>query len=65
MSNTVYRTFKLHPDQKEVVETALADIKDKTGTTVDTVALEFMAQSYMGTGVINVTSLKGNPQRRV
>jgi hypothetical protein len=60
MSNTVYRTFKLHPDQKEIVETALADIKTKTGTTVDTVALEFMAQSYMGTGVVNVTSLKGS-----
>ena len=51
MSNTVYKTFKLHPDQKEIVEAALADIKGKTGTAVDTVALEYMAQSYMGTGI--------------
>jgi len=36
----------------------LKHIKDETGTTVDTVALELMAQSYMGTGVVEVISLK-------
>jgi hypothetical protein len=47
----VTKTFKLHPDQKEIVEAALTDIKQKTGTAVDTVALEYMAQNYMGSGI--------------
>lgn len=51
MNNTAYKTFKLHSDQKEIVEAALKDIKKHTGTAVDTVALEYMAISYMGTGV--------------
>jgi hypothetical protein len=52
MNDTVSKTFKLHPDQKEIVEAALTDIKGKTGTAHDTVALEYMAQSYMGTGIV-------------
>jgi hypothetical protein len=51
MSNTVYKTFKLHPDQNEIVGAALAHIKQHSGTKHDTVALEYMAQSYMGTGL--------------
>jgi hypothetical protein len=51
MNNTVYKTFKLHEDQKEIVEAALDNIKKHTGTKHDTVALEYMAQSYMGTGI--------------
>jgi hypothetical protein len=51
MNNTVYRTFKLHADQDEIVEAALDNIKKYTGTSVDTVALEYMAQSYMGSGI--------------
>ena len=51
MKNTVYKTFKLHSDQNEIVEAALKDIKNHAGTEVDTVALEYMAQSYMGKGV--------------
>jgi hypothetical protein len=41
----------LHSDQKDIVEAALAHIKKHTGTAFDTVALEYMAISYMGTGV--------------
>jgi len=51
MNNTAYKTFKLHSDQKDIVEAALAHIKKHTGTASDTVALEYMAISYMGTGV--------------
>jgi hypothetical protein len=51
MNNTVYRTFKLHADQDEIVEAALDNIKKYTGTSVDTVALEYMAQSHMGFGI--------------
>ncbi len=39
------------PDQEEIVEAALKLIKEKTGTKFDTVALEYMAQSFMGTGI--------------
>jgi hypothetical protein len=52
VTNTVKKTFKLHEDQREIVEAALTDIKGKTGTAHDTVALEYMAQSYMGTGIV-------------
>src|SRR5262249_17323621 len=45
------KTFQLHEDQKEVVNAALEKIKDETGTTVDTVALEYLAQSYLGAGI--------------
>ena len=50
MNNTTYKTFKLHPDQKEIVEAALTNVKEKTGTPYDTVALELICQQYMGTG---------------
>jgi hypothetical protein len=51
MSKTTCKTFKLHEDQKEIVEAALQNVKEKTGTAVDTVALEFICQQYMGTGI--------------
>jgi hypothetical protein len=51
VTNTVKKTFKLHPDQYELLEAALGNIKKHTGTQFDTVALEYMAQSYMGTGI--------------
>jgi len=37
VSDTV-KTFKLHPDQKEIVEQALSLAKQKSGTDVDTVS---------------------------
>ena len=51
MSNTVYTTFKLHTDQKEIVEAAIKHVKEKTGTSVDTQALELICQQYLGTGI--------------
>jgi hypothetical protein len=50
VTNTVKKTFKLHPDQKEIVEAALKDAKSKSGTKFDTAALEYVCQGYMGTG---------------
>lgn len=43
------KTFKVHNDQKETVEAALAKAKDQSGTTVDTVALEFICIEFLGT----------------
>ena len=51
VTNTFHKTFKLHPDQKEIVEAALEHAKAKSGTAHDTVALELMAQQFMGTGL--------------
>ena len=51
MNNTVYKTFKLHPDQKEIVELALNYAKAKSGIKSDTVALEYICQEVMGTGI--------------
>jgi hypothetical protein len=47
----VTKTFKLHPDQKEIVEAALTHVKEKTGTAGDMVALELISQHFMGTGL--------------
>ena len=46
-----YKTFNLYPDQKELVDQALQLAKDKSGTTFDTVALEYIATQFMGTGL--------------
>ena len=51
MTNTIKKTFKLHPDQKEIVEAAIQDVKQHTGTNADTVALELICQQHMGTGI--------------
>ena len=51
MTNTVKKTFKLHPDQMEIVEAALSYAKAKSGTKSDTVALEYICQEVMGTGL--------------
>jgi len=59
MSNTIYKTFKLHADQEQIVEAALKNVKEKTGTSVDTVALELICQQHMGTG-ISFPSLKAD-----
>jgi hypothetical protein len=44
------KTFKLHDDQKEIIEAALNKIKEESGTAFDGVALEYMAQSCLGGG---------------
>jgi hypothetical protein len=51
MNDTSYKTFKLHPDQKEIVEAALKLAKEKSGTAHDTVAFELICQQFMGTGI--------------
>jgi hypothetical protein len=45
------KTFKLHPDQKELVEEMLTKAKDEGNTEFDTVALEYVAQNYIGGGL--------------
>jgi hypothetical protein len=52
-------TFKLHPDQKETIKSALDKAKHETGTEVDTVALEHIALDFLaGTKLKNVPTLK-------
>lgn len=45
---TTTKTFKLHEDQKETVEAALAKCKHESGTDVDSVALEHICLDYLG-----------------
>lgn len=42
------KTFKLHSDQKETIESALDKAKKDSGTNVDTVALEFICLDFLG-----------------
>ena len=58
MSTITERTFKLHKDQKQVVDDALALAKQKSGTTVDTVALEYISQEFLGTTSSGYATLK-------
>ncbi len=51
MSSTTKMEFRLHPDQKEVVTLAIEHIKEVTGTAHPAVALEYMAQNYLGCGL--------------
>lgn len=41
------KTFKVHPGQKETIEAAITKAKEDGGTTVDTVALEYICLDYM------------------
>ena len=49
--NKTRMVFLPHPDQEEIITAALEEAKKKTGSTVDTVALEAIAQAYMATGI--------------
>ncbi|MEY9560515.1 hypothetical protein [Sinorhizobium fredii] len=42
------KTFKMHQEQRDTVEAALSKAKDQSGTTVDTVALEYICLEYLG-----------------
>ena len=42
------KTFKVHEDQKATIEAALTKAKEQSGTTVDTVALEYVCIDFMG-----------------
>jgi hypothetical protein len=41
------KTFKLHPDQKQLVNDALKKASDETGSAMDTVNLEAICQNYI------------------
>lgn len=45
---TVTMTFKLHKDQKATIQAALEKAMHEAGTTVSTVALEYIALDYLG-----------------
>lgn len=47
-SDVTTKTFKLHPDQKETVEGAVAKAKQIAGTDSDAVALENIALEFLG-----------------
>lgn len=52
------KTFKVHADQKENIEAAIAKAKEIANTEFDTVALEMIALDYLaGTGVESVEGL--------
>jgi hypothetical protein len=52
-------TFKLHADQKESVEEALAKAKHASGTEVNGAALEYICLDYLGSApkVVNLTDV--------
>lgn len=43
----VTKTFKMHTDQKETIEAAIEKAKEKSNTTIDTVALEYICLEYV------------------
>jgi len=47
---TTAMTFKLHPDQKEVVDAALEKAMEAGGTDVKSVALEYICQDFLAGG---------------
>ena len=44
----VNRSFKLHTDQRETIEAAIAKARELSGTSVDTVALEYICLEFLG-----------------
>jgi hypothetical protein len=46
------KTFKLHADQKQLVEDGLQKASKETGSDVDSVNLEAVFQSYLGAGLM-------------
>jgi len=42
------KTFKVHAGQKEVIEAAIKKAKETSGTEVDTMALEYICQDFLG-----------------
>lgn len=54
------KTFKLHADQKQIVEEALKDAREKADTDVDSVALELICTQYLSEGGITIAT-KPNP----
>lgn len=46
-STKATKTFKMHDDQKETIEAAIEKAKEKSSTTVDTVALEYICMEFL------------------
>jgi len=46
------KTFKIHEDQKDIIEAALDKAKQDGGTSVDTVALTYICQEYVAGPVV-------------
>jgi hypothetical protein len=44
------KTFKLHPDQKQLIEEGLKKASEETGSPFDNANLEAIIQSYLGSG---------------
>ena len=42
------KTFKVHAGQKEVIEAAIKKAREVSGTEVDTMALEYICQDFLG-----------------
>lgn len=42
------KTFKVHAGQKEVIEAAIKKVREISGTEVDTMALEYICQDFLG-----------------
>ena len=57
----VTKTFKLHADQKNTVDQALAKAKTAGNTTVDTVALEYVCLDFLG-GTQTASTISGKLQ---
>lgn len=55
---TTTKTFKVHEDQKEVIEAALDKAKGEANTQVDTVALEYICGDYLSAQTL-AQKLKG------
>lgn len=55
---TTTKTFKVHEDQKEVIEAALEKAKGEANTQVDTVALEYICGDYLSAQTL-AQKLKG------
>ncbi len=51
VKSTTTMTFKVHEDQKAVITDAIDKIMAESGTGVKSVALEYMAQNYLGAGI--------------
>lgn len=54
-------TFKLHPDQKDVLRTALEKAKEQGGFDTDTVALEMIATQFLGSPGFTTSTVSAEP----
>jgi len=58
VNTTVTVTFKVHPDQKEIIETALSKAKQELSTEFDAVALDSICAQYLS-GSVSAPKITG------